>query len=195
MTEIAVGDRYQDCAELIEALLCEFGVYGYPSDMDLHIREFNSWSTQAPSWPSLLRRYITYRRSSGIYERFALLRSIGPNTFAHPGFELNSLFDESELEVFEPAFGGGFSASFSSTDLLGELLLSWHRCLEPSRRILSFRRLVRTAVNYNRYEVMHKVRSAYRDEVDPEVRIAYERELSTEDPSRVIEGRGVIPGR
>lgn len=58
-----------------------------------------------------------------------------------------------------------------------------------------FRRPVRTAVNYNRFAVMGDVRQAFAAEADQAVQADYLAILEEEDPSAMIHGRGIIPGR
>jgi hypothetical protein len=87
------------------------------------------------------------------------------------------------------------TVSFDDADPVGTIYCSLYPFLSVQNRILCFKRLVRTSLALHRYHVMAKTRAAYSKETDPAVQTKLVAIIDAEDPGKVIEGRGVIPGR
>lgn len=96
--------------------------------------------------------------------------------------------------MFEAIFGTN-TAAFSTTDILGDLIVAWYPFLNAKSKRLAFKRLVSTAVNYNRCKVMHQTRWFYHEERVELIIKELLQILEQEDPTKAIEGRGMIPER
>jgi serine/threonine protein kinase len=205
MTSYDAADRHQDCEEAIEDLFNRFielqdddgnPVPICPSNMKLHAQEISRWETPPASWVRVVRHWINaYDYDGAKAELHAVLELLSIPVVTDGQFDLISLFPFFEEHVWESLFGGSFHASFGSTDGLGTLLLRWLPNLDVAGKLMGFRRLVRTAVRYNRFSVMGDVRQAFSGEGDERVRAQYLEILQAEDPGAIIHGGGLIPGR
>ena len=204
MTSYDAADRHQNCDEVIEDLLSKFIGFQHqgmalpvgPSNMILHAKEFFGWTSSPPSWAQVVRHFIKscdYTASKS--EIQAIVELLRMPVVNHQQFGLVDIFPFLETNVWEPLFGGTFHASFSSTDGLGKLLRDWLPHLDSAGKLVGFRRLVRTAVNYNRFAVMSNVRQAFAGEADPRILSQYLIIIQQEDPSAIINGDETIPGR
>ena len=84
-------------------------------------------------------------------------------------------------------------SSFEAVDPLGDYLTATYAHLSAENRIRCFSRLVRSAVDYHRYQLMTQVRLVYRDEPSDDLKAQMLIVLNEQDPDAVIEGRNVIP--
>ncbi len=192
LTNHDITGRHQSCEEAIEDLFSRFLGYSTPivaTDMLIHCAEMQRWAIEPRSWPAVARRYVhEFSFDFGPEELHEVLMKLSIPTVIDQRFGLNALIRWFDEQVWEPLFGGSFGASFSSTDGLGSLLRNWMFYLEPDPKLIVFRRLVRTAVNYNRFYVMGCVRSVYSSEPDQDLRQQFIVILEQEDPGRVIHG-------
>lgn len=104
------------------------------------------------------------------------------------------MLDGFELGIIGAHFESGAS-TFEGVDPLGSYLTDTYPVLDAEHKARAFRRLVRSAVNYHRYPLMDQVRTIFRIELDPDMQRNLLVLLDQEDPDRIIEGRGAIPGR
>jgi serine/threonine protein kinase len=186
--------RHSDSTLAIEHFLSSFLAAGIlPADFNTHLAEYADWDATPDSWPAIVRTYVNGSFGSR-YDLYQSLCLIGSNTFTRPSFEIDEIFMRAENEAFEPIFGTR-TASFDATDGLGDLVVSWLPRLNQTTKVVAFRRLIRTAVDYNRYHVMHLVRAAYSNEPNQTIKNLFLGLLASEDSTVVIEGRGMIPGR
>jgi serine/threonine protein kinase len=195
LTAHDAASRYQFANDAIRDLLFRADAAGIvPARMDLHFREFGTyWPTVPSEWSRTARKHLA-RLVGTPYELFENLQHVTVGMLGHTSFDATDLFPSIDRGVFEPIFGSG-SASFGSTDRLGDIVAKWIPHLAPDVRRMAYQRLCRTAVRYHRYYLMGYVRDLYGQEPDATIKQAYLDILQAEDPLKVIEGRGVIPGR
>ena len=109
-----------------------------------------------------------------------------------PPFDANTLLDRLEPSSAIQAFIAG-NSDFDDADPVGELYSRLYAHLDPPRKLVCFRRICSTAVTMHRYSVMQDVRNVYGSETDPAIRGYLMSILDQEDPSHVVQGRGVLP--
>jgi serine/threonine protein kinase len=204
LTNYEAEGRHANCEEAIEDLIKKFYLLEndgkpfpiVPANFDIHATEFARWNPPPAYWTVIAAHYVLAADYAGDKQTIqSVLERLTTPVITDPLFQLNRMFPFFEEQIWEPLFGGHFSASFDSTDGLGKLLRDWIPHLNPENKVVAFRRLVRTAVSYRRFTVMGNVRSAFNAATDDALKGHFMQVLQQEDPDLIIHGGGVIPGR
>jgi serine/threonine protein kinase len=201
MAAFSAADRHPDVGSAIdEAMECFAAVPQTPASMAIHVDEMHSWRVRKEalprSWPVFCSTYFKRRADANelMLDDLAAAAKLGSAVFQDPRFAADAVFDGFENGDIGTHFHSGAS-SFDGADPFGTYLRATYKALTPSRRTSCFRRLVRTTVMYHRYGLMAHVRSVFEREDNAGTQSELLQILEEEDRNRLIEGRGIIPGR
>ena len=162
-------------------------------DLGPHVREVTSTGIEPEGWPAFCGVYFRRAiRQTLELKDVGLASRISSTVFADPAFDADGLFEHINAGAITEHFAARES-TFEGVDPFGQYLQRTYGALTATNKVLCFRRLVRTAVDYHRYELMAHVRTIYGHEADRAIARDLLRALAEEDTEGVIEGRGVIP--
>jgi serine/threonine protein kinase len=164
------------------------------NDLRPHLAEVDAYGVEPEGWAAFCNTYFANRIRRdllGIGDiRAASLMSAG--AFKDDAFDADALFDATESGAIAAFFASGKS-SFDGVDPYGQYLFRTYGPLSESNKVRCYRRLVRTAIDYHRYELMGYVRTLYGGEANRLLTDKLLQVLVAEDPENIIQGRGVIP--
>jgi hypothetical protein len=195
LCQYKADDRPQDADAAIELLIdCVVPLKMVPQSLDRHIDEVERRGSAPKGWPALCDTYFEGRISVGTLDLIDLYRAsrLNQSVFADPAFDADRLFHAFVNGPVGAHYRGKLS-TFDGVDPYGQYLRRTYSALTPYAKLTCFATLVRNAVDYHRYELMHHVRDVYASERDEAVCHELVGVLEHEDAERVIEGRGVIP--
>jgi tRNA A-37 threonylcarbamoyl transferase component Bud32 len=184
--------RHASASDAIDHAMLEFVAHGLPvSHFDVHVREHRTVTTVCPGWVALCDHHFA-RMPQIETDTVRVASELAADIFADPNFDAAAFFDrlEASAAIAEYASGG---LSFSAADALGALYTKLYPALDLARRGACFQRLVRTALDYHRFAVMHDVRLVYASEPNLVQKATLMATLNRLDPEAVIEGRGLLP--
>lgn len=195
LTEHDPSDRYQSAEEALDAALRGFASTSISlTEFDVHVEEMQARPVM-PAWSASCDHY--FRSLPDIsHGDLALARRLGDAVFDPSDclIDANAILEKIQTSSALASFEHN-QASFDDCDPFGWTLASLYKMLSVDNKLVCFRRLARTAVQWHRYALMGNVRYVYSTESDQNVKAQLLQLLKEEDPSQVIEGRGVIPGR
>jgi len=184
------ADRPQSAADATSEAMFLIAAAKTPLlDFDVHVAEMAGRSP-LPGWPEVCQMRLF---GMADYDQAAIrtMWRLDRSVFAPP-FDANTLLDRLEPSSAIQAFIAG-NSDFDDADPVGELYSRLYAHLDPPRKLVCFRRICSTAVTMHRYSVMQDVRNVYGSETDPAIRGYLMSILDQEDPSHVVQGRGVLP--
>jgi len=195
LCELDRGDRPQSADEALDLVIQAVTAQGMSvTNLQRHIDEVNRSSIEPRGWPAFCNQFFQkrIRMDTLAISDLHVAVDLRVGVLSDPEFDGDSLFDAIETGSIAEHFESR-SSSFSGVDPLGQYLRNAYSGLSRENKVRCFRRLVRTAVDYHRYELMDHVRALYGKECDPSVSRDLLVDLAKEDPDEVIQGRGVIP--
>lgn len=186
----APEDRYQSANDALSACYAEFATM--PSRINIGHFAMHAEENRhpVPGWPLFAYAFLTSRPMDINAVQDASL--VGPETFSDPGFDATKFFDLLERSSAIEAFATG-TASFDDCDPISELYTRMYASLDSGRRKRCFERVCTIAVRWHRYKAMDDIRKQYQIESDPVTRRELVTILDRLDPSRIVQGRGVLP--
>jgi serine/threonine protein kinase len=188
LSEYKADDRYPDAEHALRDILARFTAAGILPDDPLHLqREFSkNWKPSPAEWSAARAAFFALPATFTL-AHLKLAYEIPPPELPTPSVNIIALFRRLERDVLGPHFGAG-QASFESCDPLGTFLGRVYLLLPPQEREICFRRLMRTAVDYNRYNVMYDIRHVFTFETDVALKTKLKAIARAEDPNGVVHG-------
>ena len=188
LTKYDASDRHTSADDVISDALNQFTAVGiFSANMAALQREFSRWPTPPAAWGVARASYLAGKPSLDISD-LLLAYEIPRAELADPSLQVDQLFTRLDREAIEPKFAGG-GASFEACDPLGDYLEKFYGALtSQAAKERCFRRMVATAVLYNRYSVMYNIRNVFHGEGDVLVKAVLRRVIQEEDPLGVIHG-------
>lgn len=189
-----VDERFSDAESAICRILHDYlNVGTLPDQLELHFREFLSWTAAPDEWARVASAHFLGSPSL-TSEDLRLPPLVNESVLRNPHFQVDLVFDRLSTGPLHSHFSSG-AAAFEDCDPVGSFIATWYPYLSPSNRTAAFQQLCDIAMTYHRYHVMGCVRSAFKKETDPVVQAQLVATLNARDPSKEIHGHGVIPGR